>query len=433
METPTGYPPPPPPSPFASPSGTPYAQSASRDDSGGNTTPPSGPSTPPGGPTGPDGPHQRSPQPEKPRRIWFPVTAAALGAALGASALTAGLTGAFDTDTGTPIAQETQNVAPAHTTAADSVAWQSIASDVRPSVVAITARSQASAGEGSGVIIDDDGHIVTNHHVVADAQELAVTLSDGRILEASVVGSDPTTDLAVLEVSDAPDDLKPASLATDFDAQVGDPVMAVGNPLGLDSTVTTGIISALDRPVTAQSGGGQQPFGNQGNEPVVTNAIQIDAAINPGNSGGPLFNSDGDVIGINSSIAALSQESGNIGLGFAIPVRVVDKVADQLIEDGEAQHAFLGVTMSDGQAEADGVRRTGAKVQEVVDGSPAQEAEIQPGDVIVAFDDKAVASKESLTGFVREFASGDDVKLTIIRDGTTQDVNVTLQSTAPKV
>jgi putative serine protease PepD len=245
-----------------------------------------------------------------------------------------------------------------------------------------------------------------------------VTLTDGRLFEASVVGLDPTTDLAVIKLEDAPDDLEASALGDSSEVVVGQPVMAVGNPLGLANTVTTGIVSAVDRPVSTA--------GQNSDEATVTNAIQIDAAVNPGNSGGPLFDAQGKVIGINSSIATLSSESGSIGLGFAIPVDLVKNIAAQLVEDGTAEHAFLGVVLSDGTATADGVTRRGAVVESVNEDSPAAKAELQVGDAIVAIDGDAVGGAESLTAYVRSLASGADATLTVVRDGETIEVDVTL-------
>ena len=247
---------------------------------------------------------------------------------------------------------------------------------------------------------------------------MQVTLVDGRLFDATVVGTDPTTDLAVIKLKDVPDDLKASALGDSSKVTVGEPVMAVGNPLGLANTVTTGIVSAVDRPVSTA--------GENGSEGTVTNAIQIDAAVNPGNSGGPLFDAKGQVIGINSSIATLSSESGSIGLGFAIPVDLVKNIAAQLVEDGTAEHAFLGVGLSDGTATADGVTRRGAVVESVSEGSPAAKAELQVKDTIVAIDGKAVGGAESLTAYVRALASGADSTLTVVRDGKTLEVDVTL-------
>jgi len=371
-------------------------------------------------------------EPAPRRRIWLPVTTAATGAALAASLLTASFTGAFSPSEPAASGSQTTTTAPvvqgASTT---SVNWQQVAENVRPAVVAITAQTRGGGGEGSGVIVDGEGHIVTNDHVVSSAEKLSVTLSDGRILPASVVGTDPTTDLAVIVLDDAPDDLTAAQFADAEDSQVGDPVMAVGNPLGLDSTVTTGIISALDRPVTT-TGENNDPFNQP--DPVVTNAIQIDAAINPGNSGGPLFNSAGEVIGINSSIASLAGGgSGSIGLGFAIPAAVAQNVSSQLLENGNVDHARLGVAMTSTSVEVDGVTRRGAKVEQVVEDSAAANAELATGDVITAFNDKAVGGAESLTGFVRAQTVGTEVRLTVIRNGEEHEIPVVLSSSNPEI
>ena len=297
--------------------------------------------------------------------------------------------------------------------------WQSVATAVRPSVVAIDVATQQGEGAGSGVILDaENGYILTNNHVVDGAQQIAVVLSDGRMYEARAVGTDPATDLAVLQLADPPDDLTAATLGTSDSLEVGQSVMAVGNPLGLDSTVTTGIISALDRPVGATD--------QLSREQVVTNAIQIDAAINPGNSGGPLFDSAGHVIGITSSIATDGQSNGSIGLGFAIPVDLVTTIADQLIENGSAEHAYLGVTLTNGTAKADGATRAGAEVHEVMDDTPAADAGLQAGDVITKIDDHTVGGAESLTGYVRTYSSGEEVTLTVVRDGAEQEITVTL-------
>ncbi|GAB6938702.1 trypsin-like peptidase domain-containing protein [Isoptericola variabilis] len=364
------------------------------------------------------------------RSVWVPVASAAVIAAVLASLGTAAATGAFDAGDPSSLASvgssaQSTDEAPVKNSTSSNPNWEAVTTAVAPSVVAIQVQSQSGGAEGSGVIYDDKGHILTNNHVVSGAQNdtVQVTLSDGRLYEATIVGTDPTTDLAVVELKDPPDDLKPASFGTSDDVTVGDAVLAVGNPLGLANTATTGIVSAVDRPVSAS--------GEDGSTQVVTNAIQIDAAINPGNSGGPLFNAQGQVIGITSSIATMSsgmsgEQSGSIGLGFAIPVNLATNIADQLIKDGSAEHAFLGVTMQDATATADGVTRRGAKVVEVSSGSPAADAGLQTGDVIVAIDDDAVNGAESLTAYVREKAADQKVTLTYVREGKTQTVDVTL-------
>jgi putative serine protease PepD len=377
----------------------------------------------PGGPQGPVAAKRE-------RSVWVPVASAAVIAAVLASLGTAAATGAFDAGSPSSLASvgtssQSTDEAPVKNSTSDNPDWEAVTTAVAPSVVAIQVQSQAGGAEGSGVIYDDQGHIVTNNHVVSGAENgtVQVTLSDGRLYEATIVGTDPTTDLAVVQLTDPPEDLKPASIGSADDVTVGDAVLAVGNPLGLANTATTGIVSALDRPVSAS--------GEDGSTQVVTNAIQIDAAINPGNSGGPLFNAQGQVIGITSSIATLSggmgeSQSGSIGLGFAIPVNLATNIADQLIENGTAEHAFLGVTMQDATATADDVTRRGAQVVEVSSGSPAADAGMQAGDVIVAIDDDPVNGAESLTAYVREKAADQEVTLTYVRDGKTQTVDVTL-------
>lgn len=308
--------------------------------------------------------------------------------------------------------------------------WDAVAETVSPSVVAIGVSGNGGEGEGSGVVWDEEGHVVTNAHVVDGAQQVSVTLADGVTYEAEVTGSDTSTDIAVLRLTDPPDELTPVTLGSSDQLTVGDAVMAIGNPLGLDGTVTTGIVSALDRPVATQSSSeGQGQLQGQGTT-VVTNAVQTSAAINPGNSGGALVDAAGRLIGINSSIASLgssaSSQSGSIGIGFAIPVDQVKLVADQLVESGTAEHAFLGVTPADGEAEVGSGSRTGARVEQVVDGSPAADAGLQEGDVITELDGKAVGGAESLVGLVRAEGVGTSVPVTYVRDGQEQTAQVTL-------
>ncbi|MET4224161.1 S1C family serine protease [Oerskovia enterophila] len=369
---------------------------------------------------------EAAPAASKRNKTWIPVVGAAAAAAVLASAGTAGLLSVLDGSGTAPsslasIGETKENsTVPVASSTSENPDWQAVTSAVAPSVVSIQVTTASGGGEGSGVVIDTEGHVLTNNHVVEGAQDdtVQVTLSDGRLYEAKIVGLDPTTDLAVVKLVDPPSNLTPASFGDSDDVTVGESVLAVGNPLGLANTATTGIVSALDRPVAAS--------GADGGSTVVTNAIQIDAAINPGNSGGPLFNAQGEVIGITSSIATTSSQSGSIGLGFAIPVNLAKNISAQLIESGTAEHAFLGVSMTDATATADGVTRRGAEVKQVSEGSPAAEAGLEVGDVIVAIDDTAVSGAESLTGFVRERATGDVVKLTVVRDGKAIDVDVTL-------
>ena len=318
--------------------------------------------------------------------------------------------------------------------------WSATAAAVSPSVVSITVKSQQGGAQGSGVIIDGKGRIVTNNHVVTGAggqSQLSVTLTDGRTYSASVVGTDPSTDLAVIQMQNAPSNLVPIRTGNADTLKVGDPVMAVGNPLGLAGTVTTGIVSALNRPVTTsqEESPSQDPFGQnqQQGEPVVTNAIQTSAAINPGNSGGALVNASGQLVGINSSIASVGSsdtggQSGNIGIGFAIPVNEVTSIADQLVADGKAEHAYLGVSTQDDSVKDGSAARAAASVTAVVGGTPAAKAGLQRGDAIIAVDGEPVDSGLSLVAQVRERGVGDKAKLTIVRDGQRQDIQVTLAS-----
>ncbi|HNQ06110.1 MAG TPA: trypsin-like peptidase domain-containing protein [Tetrasphaera sp.] len=304
--------------------------------------------------------------------------------------------------------------------------WTATAATVTPSVVAISLQVQGGSAQGSGVVIDSSGHILTNNHVVDGAVEgtIEVTLADGRKYPATVAGTDPSTDLAVITVKNPPSDMKAIAMGDSDALKVGDPVMAVGNPLGLASTVTTGIVSALNRPVT--TGDSQAQYGQQQTEPVYTNAIQTSAAINPGNSGGALVDADGKLIGINSSIASTGSNSGNIGIGFAIPVVEAQAIATQLIASGKAQHAYLGVTLRDGEATDGSATRAGAQVGEVSPNTPAQAAGLQAGDVVIAVDGTPVESRDSLIAKIRAEQVGSTVKLTVIRGGARQDVSVTL-------
>ncbi|MDV3220732.1 S1C family serine protease [Intrasporangium sp.] len=374
----------------------------------------------------------RGAEPRKGRGLAQTAGVALLAAVL-ASGGTYALTQANEPDSGAPAASTTTtNDAGTSPTVIQGNAaapdWSAVAEAVTPSVVSI----ELEGGAGSGVILDAAGHIVTNNHVVEGARgngAIQVTLSDGRTFEASIVGTDPSTDLAVIKLDAAPDDLTPMTLGDSDALAVGDPVMAIGNPLGLSGTVTTGIISALDRPVTTGSSN-ESPFGNQGSEPVVTNAIQTSAAINPGNSGGALVNAQGELIGINSSIAqlggGLGGPSGNIGIGFAIPVSEAKSIADQLIADGTAEHAFLGVSARNAVVEDGAAKRAGAEIAELTDGAPAEQAGIRAGDVVIAIDGDPVDSSTALVAQIRERTAGEKVTLTIIRDGSRQDVPVTL-------
>jgi putative serine protease PepD len=305
--------------------------------------------------------------------------------------------------------------------------WVRVAEQVEPSVVSIRVGTGGAGGEGSGVILDDRGHVLTNNHVVAPAAaggQVAVTLSDGRVFDSELVGADPDTDLAVLLMRDAPSDLTALPFQDSESVEVGAAVMAVGNPLGLSHTVTLGIVSALDRPVTTAA----QESSSSGQQ-VVTNAIQTDAAVNPGNSGGALVDDQGRLIGINSSIATLGASSGgqggSIGLGFAIPSNQAQWVARELIDRGTVRHAYLGVTPVDAVVEVDGVRREAAGLQTVADGSAAAGAGLRAGEAVTQVDDEPVSGELSLIARIRERQPGTRVTLTVVgRGGTTREVPV---------
>lgn len=307
-----------------------------------------------------------------------------------------------------------------------AVDWTAVAKEVSDSVVAIDVATSDGEAKGSGVVISDKGYIATNNHVISGAQQIQVTLASGAVYSAKVVGTDATTDLAVIKLDNPPSDLKVAEFADSDNLAVGEAVMAIGNPLGYDDTATTGIVSALNRPVTVT---------DDDNNAIVTNAVQIDAAINPGNSGGPTFNAAGQVIGINSSIASTASSSGtagSIGIGFAIPSNLVKRVTNEIIDNGSVKHVVLGITIKSSSVEADGVTRGCAQVQAVTDGGPASKAGVKAGDSIVAFNGKAVNNNYSLLGYVRASAMGDKVKLTVVRGGNTMDLEVTLDQEETK-
>jgi S1-C subfamily serine protease len=306
-----------------------------------------------------------------------------------------------------------------------------IAKKVLPSVVMIKVQTgNGENGAGTG-FITKGGYIITNNHVVAQAAnggDMQVVFNDEKTTSASIVGRDPSSDVAVIKPATT-NNLPALPLGNSDDIAVGDPVIAIGSPLGLSGTVTTGIVSALHRPVQTQDETGS-------GDSAVLNAIQTDAAINPGNSGGPLVDAQGQVIGINSAIATLGgqglgsgDQGGNIGVGFAIPVNQAKRVAEQLINNGgKATHAIIGATM-DLQFQGNGVRiaTTSQNGQApLVGGGPAEKAGLKPGDVITNFDGKPVTRPEELIALIRGHAPGDKVKLIYQHDGKPTTVELTL-------
>ena len=388
-------------------------------------------------------------QPGKRRRWTELTTVAALAALLASGGTYAAAQLTHDTQSSSAASSTVlgrgTNSAPVVQADATNPNWTATAAAVSPSVVSITVASSSAEGQGSGVVIDGKGHILTNNHVVSGAGQnakLTVTLNDGRTYSATVAGTDPSTDLAVITLTNPPSNLTPIAIGNSDDIKVGDPVMAIGNPLGLAGTVTTGIVSALNRPVTtaAEDDNSQQqnPFGQGqpqtqtgGTGDVVTNAIQTSAAINPGNSGGALVNASGQLIGINSAIASLGQssgssQSGSIGIGFAIPANEAKSIAGQLIDKGTAEHAFLGVSLADGTASDGTSQRAGAEVSQISQGTPAAQAGLQKGDVVVAVDGERVDSALALVANIRERGVGDKVSLTVLRGGKQLDLTATL-------
>jgi len=301
--------------------------------------------------------------------------------------------------------------------APDSVAG--IAQRVLPSVVSISTRSFSGGGTGSGFVIDSDGFILTNDHVISSAAEsggsIRVSLNNGSIFSAEVIGRDASYDLAVLKIKAS--GLRALQFGNSDEIAVGDTVIAIGSPLGLSGTVTTGIISAKNRAVTA---------GDSGNESSYINALQTDAAINPGNSGGPLVDATGAVIGVNSAIASLGTDAqiGSIGLGFAIPINQARKTADQLIKNGVATYPVIGVSLDMSYT---GVgARIATSARGILDGSPAQAAGLRGGDVIITFEGKTINAPEELIVAVRAKNVGDRVTLTYQRAGVNKTTSLVL-------
>jgi putative serine protease PepD len=302
-----------------------------------------------------------------------------------------------------------------------------IAASVTNSVVSIN----TGTGEGSGVVLTADGYILTNNHVVASASgnTVKVVFADGKTLSATIVGTDPKSDLGVVKVSGA-SNLAPAKFGNSDAMQVGDTVLALGSPLGLQGSVTAGIISARDRTIQAGSSQPQpptnpfQPQPQQQAAPTssISGLLQTDAPINPGNSGGALINTKGEVIGINTAIATSGQSSGNIGVGFAIPSNKASVVAQALRQGQKVSHPSLGVSV--GNADP-----TGALVSAVTPGSPAQKAGLQQGDVITQFGGKTINGSNDLVGAVQSGKVGDTVPLTYTRNGAQKTATVTLAET----
>jgi putative serine protease PepD len=382
-----------------------------------------------GGPQQPTYPYASVPQaagrrqPGVPGWLWPVVAALALvvgllGGTLGGVAVSRSLSGetvslpVLETDRGTAPPLE-----------ADNTSIAAVAGELLPSTVQILAEGGAEGGQGSGgatgsgFVLDREGHVITNNHVVAGStgpEELTVVDDRGREYPATIVGRSPVYDIAVLDLEDA-EGLQPAALGSSQAMRVGESVVAIGSPLGLSSTVTSGIVSALNRPVT--TGGAD--------ESSYINAVQTDAAINPGNSGGPLVNLQGQVVGVNSAIATTGGfgESGNIGVGFAIPMEQVRVTTAQILATGEAQYPVIGANVNTGSRQVDG-----AEVVEVPSGTPADEAGLQEGDVVTALDGVRVTDGIELIVAIRARQPGETVRLSVLRDGEQETVRVRLDA-----
>jgi putative serine protease PepD len=306
---------------------------------------------------------------------------------------------------------------------------EKVAQGVLPSVVMIDVSGSNGSGSGSGIILSQDGKILTNNHVVAlagNGGRLSVSFNDGSHAPAKVLGTDPLTDTAVIQ-AEGVHGLTPATLGHSSSLQVGQGVVAIGSPFGLDATVTSGIVSALNRPVNV----GQVSQGNA----TVYPAIQTDAAINPGNSGGPLVNLTGEVVGIDAAIQTATDQStggepGSIGLGFAIPIDEVLPIVQQMIKGETPTHARLGIGVENAASGAGAQITDGAKISQVNNGSAAADAGLKAGDVITKVDDHLITSSDSLVAMIRSYRPGDTVTVTYERGGDTHTVRVTLDSDA---
>ena len=361
------------------------------------------------------------PRTERPRRGLLPVLAAA--------GLTAVVVGGAAGYGGSLLAERTPVAAAPAATAPSDPATRGSASPLPPAPAQVdtvevarrvlpgTVMIQVGSSSGSGFVLDTSGRIMTNNHVVAGAADggrIRVVFADGRRQSATLVGRSPSYDLAVIKVR-ASEDLEPLPLGNSEESEVGQPVIAVGSPLGLPGTVTQGIVSARDRPVVVNAD-------SQADAPTAyINAIQTDAPINPGNSGGPLIDAAGRVIGVNSAILTLGStqgQTGNIGLGFAIPVNQADQIGRQLISRGKASYPVIGATVGDSSS--------GVELSSVQPDGPAAAAGLRPGDTISRIDDKRVTTMEELIVLIRTHRPGDEVVLDYTRGSADRSATVTL-------
>lgn len=344
------------------------------------------------------------------------IVGALVAGALGGGAVLGGLWASGKLSVAGTTSQNNVNI---KTTQEESGVAQAVAKKASPSVVSIYVTGAEGDGVGSGVILDNDGNILTNYHVISGAQTISVTLSDGTSLEAEVVGSDQSSDLAVIKAKTNGVTLTPIEVADSDKISVGDWVMSIGSPYGLDQSVSTGIVSSLYRSTMLPSKAGTT---------IYANLIQTDAAINPGNSGGALVNDKGELVGINSLIE--SESGSNSGIGFAIPSNNALKVAKTIISGQKVYHPYIGLSVQ--TVTADNARiaglsvNQGAYIANVAEGGPAAAAGLQKGDVVVKIDDQAITSADGLILAIRQHEIGDKVQVTVVRDGKEQTFEVTL-------
>ncbi|WP_157356852.1 S1C family serine protease, partial [Agromyces sp. NDB4Y10] len=424
---------------------------AGRPDDGGGSVPPAFGGPAPAASAAPEGPQKR--------RAGFGIAAAVVAAALIGGASGAGITALMNDDGDDTVLQSStgERIVINDTESVNQIS--AVAAAASPSVVTIAVSGGQGQGTGSGVILSEDGYVLTNTHVVTldgatGDPSIQVRTDDGRLYSAELVGTDPLSDLAVIKLVDA-SGLSPIEFADSDELNVGDTAIAIGAPLGLSGTVTNGIVSALNRSIDVQSaaapetpddGGegegeqGESPFDfwnfdvpgqqgqSQGSGLISIPVIQTDAAINPGNSGGALLDSEGRLIGVNVAILSAggsSGEAGNIGVGFAVPSNLAERVANEIIENGAATHGLLGATVTSAQAAGEG-STVGALISEVTPGGAAEAAGLEAGDVVTALNGIPITDQTDLTAQVRALPGGADAELTYTRDGESSTVTVTL-------
>ena len=334
------------------------------------------------------------------KRLMVPIAAAAAAVTVAVGSIA--VWEAVDDDPGAATATATAPVrASGEAASSEGLPLPELYKRVLPGVVEIT----VGTGGGSGFVLDEEGHIVTNHHVVSGAIQATVRFAGGQEADAEVVGSDPSTDVALLRLVDPGSvDLSPLTLGSSSSLEVGETVVAIGSPFGLQGTLTAGVVSALEREIRAPDG-----F-------AIDDVIQTDAAINSGNSGGPLLDTNGRVIGINTQIQ--SETGGNVGIGLAVPVDTVKKIVNDLRGDGQVDHAWLGVSIEESDE--------GVAISAVIEDSPASDAGLEEGDVILEVDGVAIDAPQDLTSLVTDKEPGDTVELKVTRDGDERTMKIEL-------